>query len=465
MSAQLPSDVLELEQLIELPARKRAQDVRIAAILPAYNEEDSIAATIRSLLDQTRLPDAVFVLVNNSTDETFWIAREFQGRHERTYRDVTTVCDVTVIDLGEVPDRKVGALNFGFALAQEFDYILGVDGDTTLDRRCLQHLADEMVSDSRIGGLSAIYGFDQSVASTVLQGFLVRSQRFQFAGFNMDNLLRSRNMAVLGGQCSLLNVAAMKRTMIANRQDTPWVTDSEIEDSLLSLQLKSAGYRTKISAKARADVGAMTTVRGLDAQQVKWNAGGVELILEKPLHPNLRLRWRENLAMLMNLVSRVLFLALVAAALSVHAFEFAWWWSLPPVISVLLNARIAMSMKGWTPRDLLYALAFVPGEAYMLMRGVHFLKAWTQVISRTERDNWAAQARAENGQGGGAGILLGIAGFGLVAAAVAWGWLQLTVAWQTGLLTIGWTVLAVLTIVQTLTMLRKLFRRQRGFTV
>ncbi|RIX29932.1 glycosyltransferase family 2 protein [Amnibacterium setariae] len=458
-------DLLDLERLLEPPARRRVEDARIAAILPAYNEEASIGATIESLLAQTRVPDAVFVLVNNSTDETYWVAREYQGEHRRTHRDAVMTCSVTVIDMGEVPDKKVGALNYGFALAKDYDYILGVDGDTVLDRRCLQHLAEEIVSDSRVGGVSAIYGFDQSVARSPLQGFLVRSQRFQFAGFNMDNLLRSRNMAVLGGQCSLLNVAAMKRTMIANRQDTPWVVDSEIEDSLLSLQLRSAGYRTKISASARAAVGAMTTVRALDAQQVKWNAGGVELILGNPLHPNLRLRWRENVAMLMNLASRVLFLALAAAALSVHAFAFAWWWALPPVVSVLLALRTATSMKGWTARDVLHAIAFVPGEIYMLLRGVHFLKAWAQVVTRTERDNWAAQARAENGQGGGAGALVAVLGAGLVTAVVAWGWLQLDAVWQSGLLTVGWTVLAVVTVLQTLAMLRKLLRRHRGFTV
>ena len=100
------------------------------------------------------------------------------------------------------------------------------------------------------------------------------------------------------------------------------------------------------------------------------NAGGVELILEKPLHPNLRLRWRENLGMVANLVSRVLFIALVAGALSMHAFEFSWWWSLPPVVSVLLNLRIATSMQGWTARDVLYALVFVAAVSVGALPGI-----------------------------------------------------------------------------------------------
>lgn len=460
------SDLMQLEQMLTLPMKRRMDSVRIAAILPAYNEQDGIAASIESVLNQTRPPDALFVLINNTTDDTFYIAREYNGTHELHYRDRVFTCTVTAIDLGNVPEKKVGALNFGYLLAQEYDYLLGVDGDTTLDKRCIEFLAEEMIEDSRIGGISAIFGFDQDSVRGPTKSFLVRSQRFQFAGFNMDNLLRSRNMAVLGGQCSLLNIAAMKKAMEDNRQETPWVTDSEIEDSLLSLQLRSAGYRTKISARARANVGAMETVRSLDAQQVKWNAGGVELILQQPFHPNLRLRWRENVAMLLNLATRVLFFLLLGAALSIRAFEFAWWWSLPPLVSAALNLRIARSMRGHTWRDVVYALALLPGELYMLMRGVHFVKAWTQVLSRQERDNWALQAAAESG-GGGANVgwilpFLGITG---TLAAMAYGWLHMTVVVQSALLAVGWTVLAVLTIMQTLAMLKKLFRTQRGFQV
>lgn len=458
-------DLLQLEELLKLPARRRIDTVTIAAILPAYNEEDSIAASIESILNQTRPPEALFVLVNNSTDETYYIAREYNGSHEIRHRDQTFTCVVTVIDMGKNADKKVGALNFGWELAKDFDYILGVDGDTTLHRRCLEHLAEEMVDDTRIGGISAIYGFDTEKVRGPGQDFLVRSQRFQFAGFNMDNLLRSRNMAVLGGQCSLLNTRAMKKAMTDNHQSTPWVTDSEIEDSLLSLQLRTAGFRTKISAKARANVGAMTTAAALHAQQVKWNAGGVELMLQQPLHPNLRLRWRENISMFTNLATRAMFVLLAAGALSIGVFSFAWWWLLPPVVSVLLNLRIALSIKGHTWKDVLYAVLFVPGELYMLLRGIHFLQAWVQVLSRQDHDNWAAQAKAENGGGASARWILPALGVTAVLAALTYGWLNMAPLWQNGILNVGWIVLAVLTIVQTVFMLAKLTRSQRGYLV
>ena len=207
-------------------------------------------------------------------------------------------------DIGENPDKKVGALNYGFAQVPHADYLLGVDGDTLLAPDAAEKLEAEIVSDTRIGGISAIYSIDDTRIKGVMARLLIAGQRTQFAAFNMQNMLRGRNMAVLGGQCSLFSMKALRAVMAENHQKTPWVNDSEVEDSLLSLQIKPAGLLTKISAQARADVGGMNTVRSLDGQQVKWNHGAIDLMWPgqrgdtkgQPFHPNLRLRWAETLA-------------------------------------------------------------------------------------------------------------------------------------------------------------------------
>jgi len=449
--------------LLELPSIKPINVVTIAAVIPAYNEESSLKATMDSLLAQTRPPDAIFIMVNNCTDDTLYVANEYRGSHDISHRGTAYRCEVTAVDMGENADKKVGALNAGWLLARDFTYILGVDGDTVLDTRCIQQLTAEMISDSRIGGISAIYGFDQGPVRGPAGNFLVRSQRFQFAGFNLDNLLRSRNMTVLGGQCSLLSTHAMKIVTEASHQSAPWVTDSEIEDSLLSIQLRSAGFQTKISATARANVGPMLTLRSLNAQQVKWNAGGVELMLQHPLHPNLRLRWRENIGMLANLSSRVIFVLLVAGALSIGAFDFVWWWLIPPVVSIMLSVRIAVAMQDHTWKDVVYALLLVPAELYIVIRGVHFLQAWAQIIGREDHDNWAAQANAENGGSQGNKWLLVTLFSAATLATLAFGWVHLEPIWQSGILSFGWFFLAILTILQTVNMLGKLTRKHRGF--
>ncbi|MGI8457772.1 MAG: glycosyltransferase family 2 protein, partial [Propionibacteriaceae bacterium] len=283
--------------------------------------------------------------------------------------------------------------------------------------------------------------------------------------------LKGRNMAVLGGQCSIFSMKALGEVMVENHQKTPWVKDSEVEDSLLSLQIKSAGYLTKISARARADVGGMTNLRSLDGQQVKWNYGAIDLMWPgqrgdtrgQPWHPNLRIRWAENLGMVMNIFCRVAFILLLAAALSIHAFVFYPIFIIPVVTAIALNIRTAMSMKNRTWRDVVFAAAVAPAEIYMWIRAGHFVRAWSKFLSKVKVDNWAEQAKAERGSGNAHRVPLIILAVSFVV--LGYTWLQLPVLIQSSILYVGWPVLAVITVSQTIVMLSKLFRRQHGYRV
>jgi hypothetical protein len=287
----------------------------------------------------------------------------------------------------------------------------------------------------------------------------------------MDNLVRGRNMAVLGGQASIFSVRALETVMYRDHQFVPWVRDSEVEDSKLSLQIKDAGFSTKISARARAFVGPMHTLRALHGQQVKWNFGGIDLLWPgqrgdtkgQPTHPNLRLRWYENVSMLFNVGTRMSFLLLLAAAMSIHAFVFNPIWLIPPAVATLLNLRIAASMHDKSASDIFYALLFVPAELYMWVRMGHFVTAWVQFFARSEKDNWAAQAAAERGRGS-AYVMPAVCAVATFVVLI-YAWSQQSVAVQSAILSIGWPVLYLITVLQTIFMVKKVLRRQRGFTV
>lgn len=447
----------------------------IGCIIPAYNEAETIESVLRSLLKQTRLPDQIHVIVNNTSDETFELAAKFAGPRTAKKRQkgeqARQTTEVFVHDIGENPDKKVGALNYGFSLIPDADYLLGVDGDTTLAKDCIAKLEAEIMSDSRIGGISAIYTIGYDGFRGLAAPFLIAGQRAQFAAFNMQNMLRGRNMAVLGGQCSIFSMKALREVMVANHQDTPWVNDSEVEDSLLSLQIKSAGYLTKISALARASVGGMTTLRALDGQQVKWNYGAIDLMWPgqrgdtkgQPFHPNLRLRWAENFGMATNIFTRIAFMLLLAASVSINAFVFSPWWLIPPVVAILLNVRIAMSIKDRSWQDVLFAASGIGAEVYMWLRAGHFVRAWVKFLSKVQTDNWAEQAKAERGSGTSHLVPLIVLGVSFVV--LGWTWFELPALIQSSILWLGWPVLYVVTIAQTIVMFAKLIRRQHGYRV
>lgn len=448
------------------PARRST----IGCVIPAYNEEDTIAGVLDSLLSQTRLPDVVHVVVNNTTDATAEIAGHYAGMHVRGEGPAMQRTEIFVHDIGENPDKKVGALNYGFTLVEGLDYLLGVDGDTTADPRAVELLVGEIEQDDRIGGISAIYSIDDTGVDGWFPKFLIAGQRAQFAAFNLQNLLRGRNMAVLGGQCSIFAVEALHKVVEQTHQRFPWVRDSEIEDSLLSLQIKSAGYLTKISAEARANVGGMADLRSLDAQQVKWNTGAIDLMWPgqrgdtkgQPFHPNLRLRWFENISMVVNGFTRLGFIVLLVCALSFGAFEFSPLWLLPPAIATLLNARVALAMHDANRKDYVFAMALVPSEVYMWIRLGHFSRSWVKFASRSQTDNWALQARAESG-GAGATYLMPFAIVTVLIVAMIAAWWQLPLDLKSDTLVVGWATLGIVTIAQTAWLLLRALRRHRGF--
>ena len=83
------------------------------------------------------------------------------------------------------------------------------------------------------------------------------------------------------------------------------------------------------------------------------------------------------------------------------------------------------------------------------------------VLRPAEKDNWAAQAKAENGKG--SSYLYPFLSLIIFLATVSAIWLQLPIGLQSDLLEVGYPVLGVITIVQTAWMALKALRRYRGF--
>jgi hypothetical protein len=90
---------LALHRFQHRPPKQRT--AKIVVVVPAHNEEASIARTLQALLQQTRRPDRVIVVADNCSDKTVEVARRFGSR-------------VTVIETVGNRDRKVGALTMAW---------------------------------------------------------------------------------------------------------------------------------------------------------------------------------------------------------------------------------------------------------------------------------------------------------------------------------------------------------------
>ena len=101
---------------------------QLTIIVPAYNEAESIADTIRSIQQQTLKPDEIIVVDDFSSDGTGDIARQ---------------CGVTVIRPPANTGSKAGAQNFALTQIHTL-YTMAIDADTVLESNAIELLLKAM---------------------------------------------------------------------------------------------------------------------------------------------------------------------------------------------------------------------------------------------------------------------------------------------------------------------------------
>ena len=429
------------------PPRFRSAS-KLLVLVPAHNEAETIGHTLHALLSQTRPADRIVVIADNCTDDTAKLARRYRG--------------ITVMETTGNTDKKVGALIQGWRRYHAgYDFIAGVDADTVLDPRCLEHLEAGLIEEPSAGGIMAKYTFDQRLAASAGARMLIRLQRLEFASWTMD-ALRKRKTYVLGGQASLFRADALRAVALQSPTQAPWNPATMVEDMQLTGDLRAMRYTTPVSPDARAYAGPMLTVRSLWHQRRKWDQGMVQLLTTTGVNRWTATLWRQQLSLLSNGLTRLLFAFMLTAALMVHQFVWSWIWAVPPALGVLLNLRQAVSVPNRTAADVVTAASLIPVELYLMFRVACASASWATVLSGIKRDGWANQARAEAGHGNGAAkTLAALLLVSLASGGAVYAWLHATAWFQRVSLTAGWYVLATLTVVQTLAMLWRIVRRNR----
>ena len=110
---------------------------RVTVIVPAYNEEATIAETMRSLAAQTVPPAEIIVVDDGSTDGTARVARSL---------------GVTVLRPPANTGSKAGAQTFALPCVRT-EFVIAIDADTTLAPDAIERLSPGLRRSGRRRGL------------------------------------------------------------------------------------------------------------------------------------------------------------------------------------------------------------------------------------------------------------------------------------------------------------------------
>jgi len=228
----------------------------ITLITPAYNEEDSIADTIKALLDidYPKGKKEIILVNDGSTDKTLVIMKKFAKNHK----------EIKILD--KKNSGKSDSLNQAIKIAKG-ELIAIVDADSYPTKDALKKMV-------------GYFEQDKDMAAVTSKVFVKNKKNFieKFQDIDYRVIAWSRKILdyidcvyVTNGPLSVYRKEVVKKVGGFN---TKIVT----EDIELTWNLMSKGYKTKMSYSAIAYTSIPKTLRAWIKQRVRWNVGGFQVL-------------------------------------------------------------------------------------------------------------------------------------------------------------------------------------------
>lgn len=234
----------------------------ITILIAAYNEEESIYNTLKSIAKQ-EYPKKIIVKVidNNSKDKT---------KYEifRAINDFSRNNKITIEYLFEKTKGKFSALNYGLETVTT-RYVITIDADTFLYRNALIDLVNNMYIRNQTQKVVAIAGTVMVKNSNV--NILTKIQDWEYF-LSITSIKRMQGLfgsvLVAQGAFSIYDTKLLK--------DLGGWKDSIGEDIVLTWELLSKGYKTYYADCAVSFTNVPTKFKIYARQRARWARGMIE---------------------------------------------------------------------------------------------------------------------------------------------------------------------------------------------
>ncbi|WP_262387341.1 glycosyltransferase family 2 protein [Streptomyces sp. TRM49041] len=333
-------------------------------LVPARNEEVGVFTSLASLSHQTRRPDLVIVVVNNSTDRTEEYAHQFAN-------DQSTPPTV-VLNFPNNPHKKAGALNYGLRWLREavggrlsgaVRHVLVMDADTELHPRFIERACKVIASDPELGGVSATCFGRTDLWRNPWQRYLLGMQIIEY-GRAANRRFRS-DVHTMAGAGSFYRAEALQN-LIDWRGEVFWEDHRNlVEDYETTLALKESGWKVTANHLCIAYTDLMPTLRELIQQRERWSRGTVDTLRARGWT---KFTWHSISIMILGVLAAIYIfgwgLPNIAMSLK-HGFAeypiflalFAFW---------IIYPAVQVRALGW--KAVLVALLLIPELVFTVVR-------------------------------------------------------------------------------------------------
>jgi cellulose synthase/poly-beta-1,6-N-acetylglucosamine synthase-like glycosyltransferase len=226
--------------------------VRVAVIIPAYNEEKVITRTIQSVLNSSYKNVRVIVIDDGSKDRTAEVARESFPKDIQSGR---------LLVLTKANSGKAAAANFGLQHVTE-EIFVAIDADTVIHADAIAYLVRHFC-DARVAAVAGNAKVGNRINMWTRWQALeyITSQNFERRALNTVNAV-----SVVPGAIGAWRTSAVRGAGL-------YPFDTVAEDADLTMSLLQAGYKVHYEDRALAFTEAPINARGLMRQRFRWSFG------------------------------------------------------------------------------------------------------------------------------------------------------------------------------------------------
>lgn len=276
---------------------------RITAVIPAHNEESTVAKTVRSLKEQTVPPHRVLVVSDNSMDDTVAVAAGAGAEVMETVGNSA---------------RKAGALNqaLGYLTASmgAGDLVLVMDADTVMVPAWIQRALPELDT-PKVGAVGAVFQADTD------RGMLAGCQAREWFRFSEELAYKQRTF-VLSGTAALIRWEALQDVHRAHGHY--YHPDAITEDFQATIDLLAAGWELRSPAQCRTVTETMPTWGDLFNQRTRWSLGALQCVTRAGLTGVTAVYWRQQVMLALAILVGVAAYSLTVVGAATHGLAFSW---------------------------------------------------------------------------------------------------------------------------------------------